>query len=132
MTAKIVRCENCRRPLKTEASRTAGIGPRCAAVKAAEQGLTDRQRDKARQLIEDKAVIPTPRKGMYRIPASDGKTTYLCMPHACTCPWGRKAGKALKAGDPPLHNCAHIGAVRLTICPVIRRRDRRPAYAPAA
>jgi len=125
MTAQeIIRCEECRRPLKTEASRAAKIGPRCAAIKAAAKDLSSRQRAKFRELLSDGAVIPTSRPGEFRLPSSDGSSTYRTTPRVCTCKWGRKA-----AGHPEMHGCIHRALVRLKVRPQIRAADRRTAFA---
>ncbi|MET8334381.1 helix-turn-helix domain-containing protein [Streptosporangium canum] len=48
------------------------------------------QIDKAREAIEQAAILPTSRPGIYTAVSSDGTTTYLVHRAACTCPAGQK------------------------------------------
>ena len=71
-------CRRCKRHnLRTPASRAAGIGPRCAAIEAAFDGLDDRQQDKAREAVEDGAVIATSREGVAMVVSEDGESVHL-------------------------------------------------------
>lgn len=120
-----VKCRKCRRPLRSEASRALGIGPRCAAVQAATEGLTDKQADKMAQLILDKAILPASRKGIYKVVNEAGEVIHTV--HApsgnCTCQWG------LRRESATVKTCYHAAAARLLDRPVIRHRT--PAAAPA-
>lgn len=119
-TAETIRCRHCRRPLRSAVSRSLGIGPRCAAIEAAMEGLDDKQAAKALELVADKAVIPTTRKGVYRIPASDGGEAYTTsVTGHCNCRWGlRRTSDAIKP-------CAHVGAAKLTLRPVLTLAQAR-------
>lgn len=106
-----VKCRNCKRPLRSAASRAAGIGPRCAAIEAAFDGLNGKQRDKARDLIADNGVVKI-RKGVYKVAANDGGAFYLTSVHGpCDCGWG------LRRKSATTKPCAHVGAARLTAKP---------------
>jgi hypothetical protein len=48
------------------------------------------QIDKAREAIEQTAILPTKRPGIYTAVSSDGSTTYLVAAEGCTCPAGQK------------------------------------------
>jgi hypothetical protein len=114
-------CRRCKRhSLRTPASRAAGIGPRCAAIEAAFQGLGDRQQDKARELIADKGVVPTCHEGVYRVSSSKGDAEYrTAVTGQCSCTWG------LRRVSAEAKTCFHVGAVRLYHSPrrVLRRSD---------
>ena len=119
-TDKSVKCRKCHRALRAPASIAAGIGPRCAAIEAAFDGLSDKQRDKARQLIVDGGVVRTSRKGIARVPSDETGEHYLTsVTGHCTCKWGlcRKS-----AGT---KTCYHVAVVRLEFTPrrVLRRSD---------
>lgn len=115
-----VTCRRCRRPLRSEASRAAGIGGRCAAIEAATQGLKPEQAGKAREVAADGGVVKV-RPGVYRVSATSGEEAYVtAVTGQCTCPWGcRRASAAQKT-------CYHVAAARLAARPVLR-----PAPAPA-
>lgn len=125
MNTETIRCRACKRPLRTAASRAAGIGPRCAAIKTALAGLDARQQDKARELISDGGIAATSRPGIARVVSDDGQETYLTsVTGHCTCPWGaRRASATVKT-------CWHVGAVKLAITP--RRRITAAAFILAA
>lgn len=123
--AERVECRKCRRPLRSAASRAAGIGPRCAAVEAATQGLNGKQRDKALELIADGGIAPTSRKGVYRVTSTDGSATYVTsVTGHCTCAYGCRRSSALAK------TCYHVAAVKLIAKPV--RRATRRQFAKAA
>jgi hypothetical protein len=109
------KCRRCRRPLHTPASRSAGIGPRCAAIEAALAGLDDRQQDKALECVADGGVIPTGHQGVACVVSEDGESVYLTSVNGnCSCPHGvRHASATAKT-------CWHPGAVRLAAKPRIR------------
>jgi len=44
------------------------------------------QVEKAREAIEQHAILPTKRPGIYTAVSSDGTTTYLVAAEMCTCP----------------------------------------------
>ena len=109
-------CRRCKRHnLRTPASRAAGIGPRCAAIEAAFDGLDSRQQDKAREAIEDGAVIATTREGVAMVISEDGESVHLATADGhCSCPHGvRRTSATAKT-------CWHPGAVRLAAAPRLR------------
>lgn len=106
-TAEPVKCRKCHRPLRSAASCAAGIGPRCAAIEAAFDGLNGKQQDKARELIADGGIVKV-RPGVYQVRASDGSGNYLTTADGnCGCPWG------LHRTSATAKTCYHVGAVRL-------------------
>jgi excisionase family DNA binding protein len=66
-------------------------------------GFKPAQVDKARELIEQAAILPTKRQGLFTAVSSDGTTTYLVHANGCTCPAGQR-GK---------HLCYHRAAVAI-------------------
>jgi Ni,Fe-hydrogenase III small subunit len=117
-TAHTTKCRRCHRVLRSATSCVLGIGPRCAAIEAAFDGLSDKQADKARQLIVDGGVTRTSRKGIARVPAeATGEHYITSVTGHCTCAWGirRKSATA--------KTCYHVAVVVLEFTP------RRPARA---
>ncbi len=95
-------CKGCSRKLTNSLSVERGFGPTCWAKKVAEvQALADelvrefsaKQIDKAMELIEDNALQPTRRAGLYLAISSNGFDTYLVHRNACNCPAGLKSVK---------------------------------------
>ena len=76
-TVERFECRKCHRPLRSAASVAAGIGPRCAAVEAATEGLNAKQIDKMAQLIIDKAIVATSRKGVYHVVNEAGEVLHI-------------------------------------------------------
>ncbi len=111
--AEPAQCRRCkRRNLRAAASRSAGIGPRCAAIEAAFDGLSDKQRDKARQLAGHAVKI---RKGVYKVPSASGADPYIAFTDGnCMCPWGLHRKAADKV-------CAHVAVARLKDRPRLSR-----------
>lgn len=120
-TTETVKCRRCHRPLTSAGSRSAQIGPRCAAIEAAIEGLNAKQADKALEVIADGGVIATSRKGVYRVASADGTATYItAVTGQCTCGWG------LRRHSATAKTCYHVAAVKITARP---RITRRPAAA---
>lgn len=118
-------CRRCRATLTSPASVAAGIGPRCAALEAAMQGLSDRQRDKALEVLADGGVARV-RDGVYRVSATSGEESYLVtLDGHCTCRWGACRVSALSK------TCYHVAAARLAARPRLRPAKALPA-APVA
>jgi len=110
--------------LRAAGSVARGIGPRCAAIEAAFNGLSDKQRDKARQLIVDGGVVKV-RKGIYRAAAEDGGAVHTASVNGnCTCEWGRRRVSATAK------TCYVVAVARLMANP--RRTMRRSDLAKAA
>lgn len=53
-------------------------------------GFKPAQVDKARELIEQGAILPTKRAGLFTAVSSDGSVTYLVHASGCTCPAGQR------------------------------------------
>jgi Ni,Fe-hydrogenase III small subunit len=112
------KCGRCHRPLRSPASIARGTGDRCAAIEAAFAGLSDKQADKARQLMVDGGVTRTSRKGIARVPSDETGEHYITsVTGHCTCACGirRKSATA--------KTCYHVAVVVLEFTP------RRPARA---
>lgn len=121
-TTERVECRKCHRPLRAESSRSLGIGPRCAAIEAATEGLNARQAEKALELVADGGVVPTSRKGVYRVSSGNGDAVYLTsVKGPCNCDHGRRAMTA--------KICYHVGGARLAAHPVVRPSRRSLAKA---
>jgi hypothetical protein len=126
-TAKTITCRRCHRELRSASSRILGVGPRCAAIEAATEGLSAKQVDKMTQLILDGAIVATSRKGVYRVVNEAGETVHLCHVNGnCTCEWGLRR----KSAD--TKPCYMVGAARLLATPSIRHRAPAPVPAPVA
>lgn len=115
-----VTCRRCHRPLTKSASL--GIGPRCAAIEAATEGLNAKQVDKMTQVIEDNAVVPTNRKQVWNIVNEAGEVIHVAhLSGNCTCAWG------LRRDSADTKTCYHVAAARLLARPVIRCAAPVPA-----
>jgi hypothetical protein len=114
-TEQSVKCRKCHRVLRSPASIARGIGPRCAAIEAAFAGLSDKQADKARQLIVDGGVTRTSRKGIARVPSDETGEHYITsVTGHCTCAWGiRRKSAGTKV-------CYHVPVVILEFAPRLR------------
>jgi Family of unknown function (DUF6011) len=122
-TAEPVKCSRCKRTLRSASSTAAKIGPRCAAVEAATEGLSAKQVDKMAQLIIDKAIVATNRKGVFHVVNEAGEVVHTCHVNGnCTCEWG------LRRKSAETKVCYMVGAARLLATPLIRKP--RPAPAP--
>jgi hypothetical protein len=121
-TAERVECRKCGRTLRSAASVAAGIGPRCAAIEAATEGLNAKQIDKMAQLIIDKAIVATSRKGVYHVVNEAGEVIHRVSVNGnCACEWGVRRNSA------DTKTCYHAGAARLLATPVMRHRAPAPA-----
>ena len=108
------------RPLTVSAA--AGIGPRCAAVEAATEGLNDRQVDKMQQLIADNGIVAANRKGVFHVVNEVGEVVHVAHVNGnCTCEWG------LRRDSAGIKTCYHVGAARLLATPLIRKPQPVPA-----
>lgn len=118
-----VTCRRCHRPLTKSAA--AGIGPRCAAIEAATEGLSAKQVDKMEQLLADKAIVATSRKGVYKVVNEAGEVIHTCHVNGnCDCQWG------LNRDSAGIKTCYHAAGAKLLARPVIRKTA--PAPAPVA
>lgn len=119
--AESATCRRCGRKL----TKSTGIGPRCAAIEAATEGLNAKQVDKMTQVIEDRGIVATNRKGVYKIVNEAGVVIHTTHVNGnCTCEWGvRRTSADTKV-------CYMVAAARLLARPVIRKAA--PASAPVA
>lgn len=128
MTAtETIRCRKCNRPLTSLSSRAAGIGPRCAAIEAATEGLSAKQVAKMQQLILDGGIVATSRKGVFKIVNEAGEAVHTTSVNGnCTCEWGiRRTSAEAKV-------CYMVGAARLLTHPVIRQATPALVHPPVA
>lgn len=97
------RCTRCHRPLRSAKSIAAGKGSTCAKRERQEnavKGLKAATIAKARELIEQRGILPLRGRRIFQVVSSDGTATYKTAPQACTCAAGLK-GK---------HVCYHRAA----------------------
>jgi hypothetical protein len=124
-TAHTAKCSRCHRSLRSPSSVAAGIGPRCAAIEAAFDGLDSRQQDKARDAIDDGAVAATSHEGVAHVVSEDGTEVHLASVNGnCSCAHGVRTATATAK------TCWHPGAARLYFSS--RRVLRRSDFAKAA
>jgi hypothetical protein len=130
----------CGRTLHSPATVARGYGSRCWAKirKAAKQAdlsaWTPAQIEDARQAIEDAAVIPSNREGVFHVVSSDGSEVHLVHRDGCNCTAGLKTHQP----RPCWHRCA-IAIVLATSAPATQTPPvpvaiplPAPAAAPAA
>lgn len=102
------RCLDCRRPIRSAESLATGRGVGCRAklrkaAKAADlSAWTPSQIEDARQAIEDGAVVPSNRKGVFHVVGSDGTEVHLVARAGCNCTSGLKTCRP----RPCFHRCA--------------------------
>jgi len=128
-TAAEARClrPGCGRKLTDPKSVALGMGPRCAAkVRAAGEAAdlsawTPAQVEDARQAIEDGAVVPSTREGVFHVVSADGSEVHLVHRDGCNCTAGLKTHHP----RPCWHRCAV--AIVTASQPVIRNRQRLAA-----
>ena len=112
MNDEITRCARCRRVLRSERSKRDGYGRGCkailraAALAAAVKGFTQAQIDRARELIELRALVATGRAWVFQVAGSDG-AVYLTHSDTCNCPSGLRRLTAC--------TCKHSLAVRMIL-----------------
>lgn len=107
-----MKCRACNRKLTSATSIERGYGPTCWAKEMAFYkrviselaDFSDRQLDKAEELLDDKGLQPTRRAGFWLAVASNGIDTYLVHRYGCNCPAGVKARR-----------CYHRAAVLIQI-----------------
>lgn len=94
-TKQTAKCHRCGRILTDPTSIAAGLGPVCrrhvakAAVVIDLTAFRDAKaaKNKAVELIEQAAIVPAGRPGLYLAASSDGSNTYLVdtVEGSCTC-----------------------------------------------
>jgi hypothetical protein len=108
IAAETPRCLGCRRPIRAEESIATGYGAGCRAKmrKAAKtadlSAWTPQQVEDARQAIEDGAVVPSAREGVFHVVSSDGTEIHLTHRNGCNCPNGLQT----RPPRPCWHRCA--------------------------
>lgn len=119
--AGTARCLRCGRRLKSARSVAASYGPGCRARIRREarehalDGLNDRQRDKALEVVSDGGVVRSGHKGVWLVASGDGSQVYRATVNGnCSCAWGVRRTSAMTKP------CAHVGAVRLVQVPCRR------------
>ena len=76
-----------------------------AAAKAADlSAWTPSQLEDAHQAVEDGAVVPSTRSGVFQVVSSDGSEVYRTHADGCTCPNGLKP----RPGRPCWHRAAVV------------------------
>ena len=117
----------CRHLISSAESLATGYGKGCRAkmrkaVKTADlSAWTPSQVEEARQAIEDGAVVPSTREGVFHVVSSDGSEVYRTHRNGCTCTNGLKT----RPSRPCWHRCA-VAIVLAASAPA-----PRPAPAPA-
>jgi len=102
------RCLTCRRPIRAAESLATGYGAGCRAKfrKAARtadlSAWTPAQVAEARQAIEDGAVVPSTREGVYHVVSSDGSEVHRTSREGCNC----ANGLQVHPSRPCFHRCA--------------------------
>jgi hypothetical protein len=126
------RCLRCARPLRSAKSQARGYGDGCwakvqAAAKTADlTAWTPSQVEEARQAIEDGAVVPSNRDGVFHVVSTDGTEVHLVHRNGCNCTAG------LKTHHP--RPCWHRAAVAIVLAsstPAAPAVVAVPAPAPA-
>ena len=117
----------CGYTLRSTKAVARGYGSRCwAKIRKATQeadlsAWTASQVEEARQAIEDGAVVPSTREGVFHVVSSDGSEVHLTAEHGCNCTNGLKT----RQPRPCWHRCA-VAIVLATSAPA-----PCPALAPA-
>lgn len=99
---------NCGRKLTSPESIARNYGSRCwAKVRKAPQSAdlspwTPSQIEEARQAIDDGAVVPSTRDGVFHVVSVDGTEVHLVHRHGCNC----TAGLKTLPPRPCWHRCA--------------------------
>lgn len=112
-TAETRHCMRCGRVLKSAEAVTRGYGEGCwRKVRTAERtadlsAWTASQVEEAEQAIEDGAVVPSSREGVFHVVSTDGSEVHRTAGHGCNCTAG------LKTHHP--HPCWHRCAVAIVL-----------------
>ncbi len=107
-TAETRNCLRCGRELRSVAALARGYGEGCwRKVRAAERtadlsAWTPAQIAEAEQAIEDGAVVPSTREGVYHVVSVDGSEVHLVHRDGCSCTAGLKTHHP----RPCWHRCA--------------------------
>lgn len=107
------RCLGCRHPVRSAESLATGYGAGCRAkmrkaVRTADLSQwTAAQVADARQALEDGAVVPSTREGVYHVVSTDGSEVYRTHRDGCTCANGLQTR--------PPRPCWHRAAVAIVL-----------------
>jgi hypothetical protein len=117
------RCLGCRHLIRSAESLATGYGAGCrakmrAAAKVADlSAWTPSQVEEARQVIEDSAVVPSTREGVFHVVSSDGSEVYRTHRDGCSC----TNGLLTRPSRPCWHRCAIAMVLGIT-APAVRAR----------
>ncbi len=109
-TVTETRCLRCGRKLASGESKARGYGKGCAAkIRAAGKtadlsAWTPAQIAEAKQAIEDGAVVPSTREGVFHVVSSDGSEVHRTAARGCNC----KSGLQTLPPRPCWHRCAVV------------------------
>lgn len=123
------RCLGCRHVIRSAESLATGYGAGCrakmrqAAKSADLSAWTESQVADARQAIEDGAVVPSTRPGVYHVVSSDGSEVYRTHAKGCSCTNGLQTR--------PARPCWHRAAVAIVLA-ASGPRPAAPVHAPIA
>jgi hypothetical protein len=101
-------CLGCRRLIRSAEALATGYGSGCRAkIRRAARttdlsAWTESQVEDARQAIEDGAVVPSTRPGVFHIVSSDGTEVHLTAERGCNC----TSGLQTRPPRPCWHRCA--------------------------
>lgn len=107
-TTETRECLGCGRTLQSAVAVARGYGSGCwAKIRKAERAAdlaawTESQIEDARQAIEDGAVVPSSREGVFHVVSSDGTEVHLTHRNGCNCTSGLKTHQP----RPCWHRCA--------------------------
>jgi hypothetical protein len=127
------RCLRCGRPLRSAEALARGYGAACwAKVRKAQRtadlsAWTPSQIADAKQAIEDGAVVPSNREGVFHVVSVDGTEVHLTAKHGCNC----IAGLKTLPPRPCWHRCA-VAIVLATTAPAAPAPARVAVPAPAS
>lgn len=108
--AETPRCLGCRRPIRSAESIANGYGAGCrakmrTAAKTADlSAWTPSQIEEARQAIEDGAVVPSTREGVFHVVSTDGSEVHMTHRGGCNCTNGLQN----RPPRPCWHRCAVV------------------------
>jgi hypothetical protein len=127
--AETRQCLRCGRKLRSAEAVARGYGAGCwAKVRKAERTVdlsawTESQVEDARQAIEDGAVVPSTREGVFHVVSVDGSEVHRTHRDCCNCTAG------LKTYQP--RPCWHRCAIAIVLASQSSAKPLAPAAAPA-
>lgn len=127
------RCLGCRHVIRSAESLATGYGAGCrakmrqAAKSADLSAWTESQVADARQAIEDGAVVPSSREGVYHVVSSDGSEVHLTHANGCNCENGLKT----RPSRPCYHRCAVAIVLAASAPATVSAAEAAPVPLPA-